>query len=108
MQTKRIKCPNCKVVLDVKNSKNEEVKQITCPNCKTTLQVKFPPQKAPLETETYYAPKKPTADSGATQSAGSSYGATQLVTPKAMTPIYSKKARILLGAKVTPQKLLSR
>ena len=82
MQIKRIKCPNCKVVLDVTNSKNEEVKQITCPKCKAVLQVKFPPQQAPLEAETYYAPKKPTIDSGATQLAGSSYGATQLVTPK--------------------------
>ena len=92
METKRIKCPNCKVVLDVKNSKNEEVKQITCPKCKAILQVKFLPQKAPLEAETYYAPKKPVVDSGATQLAGtdngatqlagSSYGATQLVMPK--------------------------
>ena len=92
MQTKRIQCPNCKVVLDVKNSKNEEVKQITCPKCKAILQVKFLPQKAPLEAETYYAPKKPVVDSGATQLAGtdngatqlagSSYGATQLVMPK--------------------------
>ena len=83
MQTKRIQCPNCKVVLDVKNSKNEEVKQITCPKCKAILQVKFLPQKAPLEAETYYAPKKPIVDSGATQLAGSSYGATQLAMPSA-------------------------
>ena len=82
MQTKRIKCPNCQVVLDVANSKNETVKQITCPKCQAVLQVKFPPQQAPLEAETYYAPKKPTVDSGATQLAGSSYGATQLATPK--------------------------
>ena len=84
MQTKRIKCPNCQVVLDVTNSKNEQVKQITCPKCQAVLQVKFPPQHAPLEAETYYAPKKPTVDSGATQLAGSSLGATQLVTPKEM------------------------
>ena len=84
MQTKRIKCPNCQVVLDVTNSKNEQVKQITCPKCQAVLQVKFPPQQAPLEAETYYAPKKPTVDSGATQLAGSNYGATQLVTPKEM------------------------
>ena len=79
MQTKRIKCPNCQVVLDVTNSKNEQVKQITCPKCQAVLQVKFPPQQAPLEAETYYAPKKPTVDSGATQLAGCNYGATQLV-----------------------------
>jgi hypothetical protein len=92
MQTKRIKCPNCQVVLEVTNSKNEEVKQITCPKCQAVLQVKFPPQQAPLEAETYYAPKKTVADNGATQLAGvnngetqlagGSYGATQLATPK--------------------------
>ena len=82
MQTKRIKCPNCQVVLDVTNSKNEQVKQITCPKCQAVLQVKFPPQQDPLEAETYYAPKKPIVDSGVTQLAGSSNGATQLVTPK--------------------------
>ena len=92
MQTKRIKCPNCQVVLEVTNSKNEEVKQITCPKCQAVLQAKFPPQQAPLEAETYYAPKKNVADNGATQLAGvnngetqlagGSYGATQLATHK--------------------------
>ena len=83
MQTKRIKCPNCQVVLDVTNSKNEQVKQITCPKCQAVLQVKFPPQQAPLEAETYIAaPKKPMLDGGATQLAGNSNGATQLITPK--------------------------
>lgn len=80
MQTKRIKCPNCQVILDVTNSKDEEVKHITCPNCKAVLQVKFPPQQAPLEAHTYYAPrKKPSTDSGTTQLTGSSDGATHLV-----------------------------
>ena len=80
MQTKRIKCPKCGVVLDVKNSKNEEVKQITCPSCKTLLQVKFQPQQEPIEAKTFYAPpKQPVADNGATQLAGGSFGATQLV-----------------------------
>lgn len=83
MQTKRIKCPNCQVVLDVTNSKNEQVKQIICPKCQAVLQVKFHPQQTPLEAETFIAtPKRPLADSGETQLAGSSYGATQLVTPK--------------------------
>ena len=80
METKRIKCPNCKVVLDVKNSKNEDVKQITCPKCKAILQVRFHKQ-APLEAETYYAPPKPKAqapDYGATQLAGGNNGATIL------------------------------
>lgn len=86
MQTKRIKCPKCGVVLDVKNSKNEEVKQITCPSCKTILQVKFQPQQEPIEAETYYAPPKLSADNGTTQLAGSSFGATQLVmSPKKET-----------------------
>ena len=93
MQTKRIKCPSCGVVLDVQNSKNELVKQITCPKCKAVLQVKFPPQQEPLEAKTYYAPpKKLVADNGATQLAGTSYGATQLVTD---TPKISTSAKLL-------------
>lgn len=93
MQTKRIKCPSCSVVLDVQNSKNELVKQITCPKCKAVLQVKFPPQQEPLEAKTYYAPpKQPVADNGATQLASSSYGATQLVTD---TPKISTSAKLL-------------
>ena len=80
MQTKRIICPKCKAVLDVKNSQNETVKQITCPSCKTVLQVKFQPQQEPMEAKTFYAPpKQPLADNGATQLVGSSFGATQLV-----------------------------
>ena len=85
MQTKRIQCPQCGVVLDVKNSKNEEVKQIICPQCKTPLQVKFAPQKEPIEAQTFYAPKA-SADSGATQLAGTN-GATQLVS----SPVSKKK-----------------
>ena len=93
MQTKRIKCPSCSVVLDVQNSKNELVKQITCPKCKAVLQVKFPPQQEPLEAKTYYAPpKQPVADNGTTQLASSSYGATQLVTD---TPKISTSAKLL-------------
>ena len=86
MQTKRIICPKCKAVLDVKNSQNETVKQITCPSCKTVLQVKFQPQQEPLEAKTFYAPPKPSADNGATQLVGGSFGATQLVmSPKKET-----------------------
>ncbi|SFW16022.1 FHA domain-containing protein [Prevotellaceae bacterium HUN156] len=102
MQTKRIKCPSCGVVLDVQNSKNETVKQFTCPKCKAVLQVKFPRQQEPLEAKTYYAPpKQPIADNGATQLAGgggetqlvgASYGATQLVTD---TPKISTSAKLL-------------
>ena len=68
MQVKRIQCPQCSVVLDVKNSKNETVKQIACPSCKAVLQVKFPAQQEPLTANTYYAPpQKSAADNGATQ-----------------------------------------
>ena len=68
MQVKRIQCPQCSVVLDVKNSKNETVKQIACPSCKAVLQVKFPVQQEPLTANTYYAPpQKSAADNGATQ-----------------------------------------
>lgn len=80
MQIKRVKCPNCGVVLDVKNSKNEEVKQIACPQCKTVLLVKFTPPKEPLEAKTFLAPPKAASDNGATQLATGSFGATQLAT----------------------------
>lgn len=55
MEVKRIKCPNCGAVLDVKNSKNEALKLITCPKCKATLRVKFKQQDSqkPLEAHTY-------------------------------------------------------
>ena len=111
MQTKRIICPKCKVVLDVKNSQNETVKQITCPSCKTILQVKFQPQQDSIEAKTYYAaPKQPAADSGATQLAGTDgatvlgrglTGATQLFTPTQKT---SANAKLLFGGKDYPLK----
>lgn len=41
METKRIKCPSCGVLLDVRNSQNEAVKMITCPQCKAQLRVMF-------------------------------------------------------------------
>lgn len=66
MQTKRIKCPSCGVVLDVKNSKNEEVKQIICPQCRCILQIRF----APIISNS----------DGATQLAYDANGATQLAT----------------------------
>lgn len=53
MQIKRVKCPQCNAVLDVKNSKNEEVKQIACPSCQTLLQVRFAPQQEPIEAQTF-------------------------------------------------------
>lgn len=79
MQIKRIQCPNCKVVLEVKNSKDEEVKQIKCKNCGTPLKVTFRAQQEPVEAHTYIAePKKPSVDSGATQLSAGSFGASQL------------------------------
>ena len=105
MQTKRIICPKCKVVLDVTNSKNETQKQITCPSCKTILKVKFQPQQEqpqqePIEAKTYYAPpKRSMADSGATQLAGAGgetvlggglSGATQLYMPTQKTTSTAK------------------
>ena len=100
MQTKRIVCPKCKAVLDVKNSQNETIKQITCPSCKTALQVKFPTQQEPMEAKTFYAPpKQPTADNGETQLAGATYGATQLYTPAQKS---SAQARLSFGGKDYP------
>ena len=100
MQTKRIQCPQCKAVLDVKNSQNETVKQITCPSCKTLLQVKFPPQQELMEARTFYAPpKQPMASGGETQLAGTNYGATQLYTP-AQKP--AAQARLSFGGKDYP------
>lgn len=97
MQTKRIKCPTCGVVLDVKNSKNEETKQITCPQCKSILQVKFAPQAEPIEAHTYYASPKPSPQSSnedATQLGAAGYAATQLgASPKKE----NKTAKLLYG-----------
>ncbi len=78
MQVKRIKCPYCNVVLDIKNTNNETEKQITCPFCKSELIIKFTPKKEPVEAHTYYAPKRPAVDSGATQLGQPVSGETQL------------------------------
>ena len=51
MQIKRIICPKCRAILDVKNSKNESVKQITCPKCKVGLKVKFLPEQDTNKSE---------------------------------------------------------
>lgn len=99
MQTKRIKCPKCGVVLDVKNSKNETEKQITCPKCKAALKVTFPPEQEPLEAETYYAPPKQPIDNGATQLGAGFSGATQLVT---VAPKTSTSAKLMFGGAIYP------
>lgn len=56
IEIKRIKCPNCGVVLDVKNSKDEAIKIITCPQCKAKLSVRFKRQesRSTLESPTFY------------------------------------------------------
>ncbi len=56
MQVKRISCPNCGVVLDVKNCSNSMEKIISCPKCTTKLKVKFKPvvvSDDPVEAHTY-------------------------------------------------------
>ena len=76
MQIKRIKCPNCNAVLQVKNSKSEPQKEITCPRCQTILLVKFKPQQEPIEAHTFV--ETPHMDSGTTQLGNAPEGSTQL------------------------------
>lgn len=45
MNTVRIKCPKCSVLLEVRNSKNEAVKSIKCPKCGSVLQIRFRVEK---------------------------------------------------------------
>ena len=92
MQIKRIKCPQCNAVLDVKNSKNEEVKQITCPSCQTWLQVRFAPQQKPIEAHTFLeTPQSPQSlDNGETQLAAGMSGATQLNISESQTHTHAE------------------
>ena len=100
MQIKRIQCPKCNAVLDVKNTKNEEVKQFTCPSCRTMLQVKFVPQQEPIEAKTFYAfPQKAVPDNGATQLGGNVDGATELGTPMEQQVKSSPEARLEFDGK---------
>ena len=48
METLRIKCPSCGIVLEVRYSKNEKVKKITCPNCQKQLAITFGDMAAPV------------------------------------------------------------
>ena len=70
METKRIKCPSCGVLLDVRNSQNEAVKIISCPQCKARLRVVF---SHPQQQVT------PPQSSGEIQYVGNSNGETQYV-----------------------------
>ena len=47
IESLRIKCPACGIVLDVRNSKNEAVKRIVCPNCKKQIAVDFREEPTP-------------------------------------------------------------
>lgn len=109
MQIKRIICPKCRAILDVKNSQNEEVKIITCPSCKTGLKVKFPPQQEPVEAKTFLS-GQPTAGGGTTQLGGldgktvlggGTGGSTVLGTPNQGTSV---TARLTYGGKDYPLK----
>ena len=92
MQIKRVKCPQCNAVLDVKNSKNEEVKQITCPSCQTLLQVRFAPQQESIEAHTFLEiPQSPQSlDNGETQLAAGMSGATQLNISESQTHTHAE------------------
>lgn len=97
MQIKRIQCPHCNVVLDVKNSNNETTKQIRCPNCNKTLQVKFQ-QEQVLEAHTFLGPKVGGID-GTTQYGGGINGRTQLACP---TSFERSNVRLELDGKDYP------
>jgi len=47
MEVRRVKCPVCNAVLDVRNSKNEAVKNFSCPQCKASLSITF--RKEPIQ-----------------------------------------------------------
>lgn len=81
MQTKRVQCPSCGQVLEVRNTHNETLKEFTCPKCKALLQAKFPPQQEPLEAKTYLGPRRPLSDIGATRLVGTNAASTKLVVP---------------------------
>lgn len=57
MEEKKVRCPGCGAVLEVRNSRSEAVKRITCPNCGMALQVTFPANLLP-EAPTYYPPNE--------------------------------------------------
>lgn len=94
MQIKRVKCPKCNLVLDVKNSQNETVKRIVCPQCRAELQVKFEPQQQPMEARTYYAPRPQQVAYGETQLGGFSSGETKLSLPEGKG---EKMAKLVCG-----------
>lgn len=91
MQTKRIQCPQCRVVLDIRNSKDETVKEIVCPSCQAALKVSFAAATEPLQAHTFYAPKIAAADA-----------ATMLATAPAAQRQTEGTASLLHEGKVYP------
>lgn len=47
MESLKIKCPSCGIILEVTNSRNEAVKRIVCPYCKKTLAITFRSETKP-------------------------------------------------------------
>lgn len=96
MQIKRVKCPQCNAVLDVKNSKNEEVKQIACPSCQTLLQVRFAPQQESIEAQTFLGTPQSShpLNNGETQLSVGISGATRLYISEQQTHSHTE---LLLG-----------
>lgn len=82
MQTKKVQCPSCGQVLEVRNPNNETLKKFTCPKCNALLQARFTPQQEPLEAKTYLGPKQAVVNNGSTQLSGSNFGSTHLVVSK--------------------------
>jgi len=62
MQVKRIECPKCKVVLDVKQVNEQLERRFLCPRCRAELLVKFSPNPAPIEAPTFCAKPRPTSE----------------------------------------------
>lgn len=85
MQIKRIKCPKCGVVLDVKNSKEQPELLLNCPQCRAELLVKFGPREEPLEAPTFFAQPKQRA-------AQPNYGETQLGDAPQSSAAHGQKA----------------
>lgn len=93
MEIKRIQCPSCGVILDVRNSKDEDIKIITCPQCKATLRVRFHKHQEanePLDAKTFLADQRKFLGDDTNMD-----GNTRLP----QFPIKSKKAFLIVGGK---------
>ena len=49
MESLKIKCPSCGIILEVTNSRNEAVKRIVCPYCKKILAITFHSETKPVQ-----------------------------------------------------------